>query len=134
MEASSFPDIETVAPFKNEGYALVGAAFEVHRTVGGGLLEEVYQECLEMELAARGIPFVAKEALSIFYKGQQLRKYYVPDLCVHGGVVAELKAVSEILPEHVAQLMNYMRLARKPAGYLLNFAPLDKLRWQRFIL
>lgn len=134
MDASSFPDIEIATPFKNEGYALVGAAFEVHRTIGGGLLEEVYQECLEMELAARGSPFVAKQALTIYYKGQQLRKCYIPDLCVYGGVVVELKAVGEFLPEHVAQLMNYMRLARKPVGYLLNFAPLDKLRWQRFIL
>lgn len=118
----------------NEGYALMGAAFEVHRVVGGGLLEEVYQECMELELKRRNIPYVARQALPVFYKGRELRKCYIPDLYVHEGIVVELKSASALIPEHEAQLINYMRLSQKHVGYLINFAPLDKIEWRRFIL
>ncbi|HSJ02090.1 MAG: GxxExxY protein [Verrucomicrobium sp.] len=136
MDANSFPDLNTDhdKPFSQEGYTLVGAAFEVHRTVGGGLLEDVYQECLECELRLRAIPFVARQELAVYYKGKELRKRYIPDLYVSDGIVVELKAVACIAPEHEAQLLNYMRIARKPVGYLLNFAPLEGAQWKRMVL
>ncbi|WP_050029110.1 GxxExxY protein [Verrucomicrobium sp. BvORR034] len=136
MNANSFPDLHPNPdkPFSQEGYALVGAAIEVHRTIGGGLLEEVYQECLELELSRRGIPFARRPELAVFYKGSELRKRYIPDLYVHDGIVVELKATSEIIPEHEAQLINYMRIARKSVGYLLNFAPVEGVEWKRMVI
>lgn len=126
------PDREK--PFSEEGYALMGAAFEVHSQLGGGLLEEIYQESLQLELGMRGIPFVRKQELAVFYKGIELKKRYIPDLMVFGEIVVELKAVSSLIPEHEAQLINYMRITRKAVGYLINFAPTKKLEWKRFVL
>ncbi|MEX2168386.1 MAG: GxxExxY protein [Pirellulales bacterium] len=125
---------DTEKPFAEEGYALMGAVFEVHKELGGGLLEEIYQECLEIELAERGIPFVAKFPLTTFYKGRRLIKRYVPDLIVHQNIVVELKSMSGLVSEHEAQLMNYMRLTRHPVGYLINFAPIAKVEWKRIII
>lgn len=128
-------ELETdVSPLVEEGFELMGAAFEVHRIVRGGLLEEVYQESLEEELYLRGIPFVSRQELAVFYKGKELRQRYIPDLFTHGEIVVELKSVKALIAEHVAQLLNYMRLARKPVGYLINFGPLGKLEWKRFVL
>ena len=120
--------------FKNEGYQFMAAVFEVYNDRGYGLAEEIYQECLEIELELRGIAFHAKAALKCFYKGRELKKRYVPDLLVFGSLVMELKAVVEFAPEHEAQLLNYMRIARQPVGYLVNFGHKETLEWKRFIL
>ena len=112
----------------------MGAAFEVYNDRGYGLAEEIYQECLEIELGLREIPFQTKAGLKCFYKGRELKKRYIPDLVVLGGLIAELKAVTELLPEHEAQLFNYMRIARLPVGYLINFGHKDTLEWKRLIL
>ena len=120
--------------YSKEGYALMAAAFEVHNEQGGGMAEEVYQESLELELGDQGIPFVPKQELVIYYKGRQLKKRYVPDLYVHDGIVVELKAVSALAPEHEAQLINYMRIAKKRVGYLINFGPIKGVEWKRFVI
>ena len=120
--------------YKDEGYRLMGAAFEVYNEKGGGMAEEIYQECLELELELKGISFKAKQELACFYKGRELKKRYVPDLFVFDCLVVELKAVSQLLPEHEAQLLNYMRITRQPVGYLINFGSKDLLEWLRFIL
>ena len=70
----------------------------------------------------------------VYYKGEQLRKRYIPDLVVFNGLIVELKAVSHLAPEHEAQLMNYLRITKQPVGYLLNFGPIDKLEWKRFVI
>lgn len=121
-------------PLKEEGYRLVGAAFEVYNQQGFGLGEEIYQESLEIELELRGIPFKSKVELTAFYKDRLLKKRYIPDLVVYGEIVAELKAVSQLLPEHDAQLINYLRLTRKLVGYLFNFGHKEKLEWKRMVL
>ena len=121
-------------PYSEEGYALMGAAFEVHNVQGGGLLEEIYQQSLEIELELRDIPFRRKEELKVYYKGRELDKRYIPDLFVHERIVVELKAVSALAPEHEAQLLNNMRITRSPIGYLINFGPIGKLEYKRFIL
>jgi GxxExxY protein len=120
--------------YKDEGYKLMGAAFEVYNEQGFGLAEEIYQESLEIELELRGISFRSKQELKCFYKGRELKKRYVPDLFVFGALVVELKAVSQLLPEHEAQLINYMRITKQPVGYLINFGHKDTLEWKRFIL
>jgi GxxExxY protein len=118
----------------NEGYALMGAAFEVYREMGGGLSEEIYQESLEWELGLQEIPFTSKAELAVFYKGHRLKKTYIPDLYVYSEIVAELKAVKALLPEHESQLLNYMRVTRKPVGYLINFRPRESVEWKRYAL
>ena len=120
--------------FKQEGYDLMAAAFEVYNVQGYGMAEEIYQQSLGVELGLRGIPFVSKSVLEVFYKGQKLAAKYIPDLCVFGGVIVELKAVKAILPEHEAQLFNYLRVSRMQVGYLLNFGAASKLEWKRFII
>jgi GxxExxY protein len=120
--------------YKDEGYRLMSAAFEVYNDRGYGLAEEIYQECLEMELQMQGIPFHSKQELKCYYKGKELKKRYIPDLFIFGCLVVELKSVSVLLPEHEAQLLNYLRISRQPVGYLLNFGYKGTLEWKRFIL
>ncbi|MCC6126925.1 MAG: GxxExxY protein [Pirellulales bacterium] len=120
--------------FKEEGYRLMGAAFEVYNELGYGMSEEIYQQSLEIELGMQGIPFLTKHELKVYYKNRELDTRYKPDLFVFGGIVVELKAVSELATEHEAQLFNYMRIARKEVGYLLNFGHKGTLQWKRFIL
>ena len=113
--------------YKDVGYKLMGVAFEVYNEQGYGLAEEIYQESLEIELELRGIPFRSKQELKCFYKGRELKKRYVPDLFVFEGLVVELKAVSQLLSEHEAQLINYMRITKQPVGCLINFGHKDTL-------
>jgi GxxExxY protein len=119
---------------KDEGYRFMSAAFEVYNDRGYGLAEEIYQECLEIELQLQGMAYVAKQELKCFYKGKELKKRYIPDLFVLRCLVVELKAVSDLLPEHEAQLLNYLRISRQPVGYLVNFGHKGTLEWKRFIL
>lgn len=120
--------------YSEEGYALMGAAFEVHNVQGGGLLEEIYQECMEIELGIREIPFKCKQELKVYYKDVELKKRYIPDLYAFERMVVELKSVSALCPEHEAQVLNYMRITRSPVGYLINFGPIGKLQYKRFVL
>ncbi len=120
--------------YKDEGYKLMGVAFEVYNEQGYGMAEEIYQESFEIELESRGISFRSKQELICFYKGGELKKRYVPDLFVFKCLVVELKSVSQLLPEHEAQLINYLRITKQPVGYLINFGHKDTLEWNRFIL
>jgi GxxExxY protein len=94
-------------PFSEEGYRLVGAGMEVYNQMGGGLTEPIYQECLELELELKGIPFDPFRELRTFYKGRDLKKRYIPDLIVYEKIIAELKAVKSLEPEHESQRLNY---------------------------
>ncbi len=120
--------------YRDEGYKLMGAAFEVYNQLGYGMAEEVYQQSLEIELSFRGIPFRSKDELRTFYKGRELAARYKPDLMAFDGIVVELKAVAELISDHEAQLFNYMRIARQTVGYLVNFGRKGELEWKRFIL
>lgn len=121
---------------KDEGYQFMGAAFEVYNQLGYGMAEEIYQQSLEIELRIREMPYCCKEDLQVFYKGHRLETCYRPDLRVFDGVgiVVELKAVKELDSDHEAQLFNYMRIARRPVGYLVNFGHKHDLQWKRFVL
>ena len=119
--------------YKDEGYKLMDAAFEVYNDLGYGMAEEIYQESLEIELGLRGIPFLAKKELTCTYKGHVLTKWYIPDLFVFDGLIVELKAVTQLTNEHEAQLINYLRITRQPVGYLMNFGHKDTLEWKRLI-
>lgn len=119
---------------RDEGFRLMGAAFEVYNYLGYGMAEEVYQQCLEIELRSRNIEFVTKPELQITYKSNVLQTKYRPDLIVFKAIVVELKAVSELLSEHEAQLFNYMRIVHQPVGYLINYGRKSQLEWKRFTL
>jgi GxxExxY protein len=100
---------------------IIGAAIEVHRTLGPGLLESTYRRCLRFELAATNLSFVAERAVPILYKGLELDAHYRIDLLVEELVVVEIKSIEGLLPVHDAQALTYMRLTRSPAGLLINF-------------
>ena len=119
---------------KQEGYDLMGAAFEVYNVLGFGMAEEIYQQSLEIELGLRKIPFQSKADLEVTYKEQVLTTVYRPDLLVFGEIVVELKAVTALASEHEAQLFNYMRISKKKVGYLINFGASKELEWKRFAL
>ena len=103
------------------GTKIIGAAIEVHRELGPGLLESVYEECLVEELDIRGLKAEQQVQLPIFYKGRKLKKYYVVDVMVEDEIIVELKCVKELHPIHEVQLVTYIKLANKNLGYLMNF-------------
>jgi len=101
--------------------AVIGAAIEVHRHLGPGLLESAYEECLCQELTLRKIPFERQRGLPVEYKGLRLDCGYRLDLLVAETVVVEVKAVESLLPIHEAQLLTYLRLGGWRVGLLINF-------------
>ena len=102
-------------------HEVIGCAIEVHRILGPGLLESVYQECLPFELEARGLRFTSGAPVTIDYKGMAIRSAFKADFIVEGSVVVELKAVEALHPIHQAQLITYLKQTGCPAGLLLNF-------------
>ncbi len=114
---------------------IIGAAIEVHKILGPGLLESAYQECLERELAIRNISFEREKPIPIGYKGLRLDCGYRADFLVADLVVVELKAVEKMLPIHQAQVLTYLKLLNKKLGILLNFnVPLMKEGIKRIAL
>jgi GxxExxY protein len=99
----------------------IGAAIEVHRHLGPGLLESSYQSCLGRELELRGIPHQSQVELPLRYKGIQLANVYVIDLFIEDSLIVEIKSVEKLLPVHSSQMMTYMRLRRVSSGLLINF-------------
>jgi GxxExxY protein len=119
---------------KDEVYAIIGAAIEVHKTLGCGFLEPVYQEALEIELRTRGIPFQAQKLLNINYKGRELQKEYVADLVCYEKIIVELKALNQITGKEEAQILNYLKITGMKVGLLINFGTTRRLDWKRFVL
>ena len=106
---------------------IIGAAIEVHRSLGAGLLESTYEECLCHELSLNEIPFKRQAPMAVVYKGIQLDCGYRTDIIVDEKVILELKSVAEIQPIHKAQLLTYLKLSGLKLGMLLNFnVPLMK--------
>jgi len=101
--------------------AIIGAAIEVHRVLGPGLLESAYEECLCHELSLRGLRFRRQVPLPVVYKGIRLDCGYHMDILVEDSVVLELKAVDQLLPVHQAQLLTYLKLSGHKIGLLMNF-------------
>lgn len=102
-------------------HSVIGAAIEVHREVGPGLLESVHQACIEEELHIREIPVLPQHRLPIIYKGKQTSEEFVLDLYFPEWLVVELKAVAKLLPVHEAQLLTYLKLSKTRVGLLFNF-------------
>lgn len=119
---------------KEEVFAIIGAAIEVHKKLGSGFLEPVYQEALEIELAWREVPFQSQYPLTIQYKGRPLRKEYVADLVCFDQVIVELKALQQLSCREEAQLLNYLKATGLRVGLLINFGSHGKLEWKRMVL
>jgi GxxExxY protein len=100
---------------------VIGAAIEVHRIMGPGLLESIYERCLLRELELRGVPVLNQEEVVIDYKGTVFKETLKFDLLVDGCLLVELKAIHDVLPIHKAQLLSYMKLLNVPLGLLFNF-------------
>jgi len=126
------PDLELL--LKREVFAIVGAAIEVHRELGPGFLEAVYQEALERELTTRAIPFDSQRPLTIAYKGEPLLKQYIADLLCFDQVVVELKTVDRLSRVDAAQLLNYLKATKLRVGVLINFRAPGRLEWKRLVM
>jgi GxxExxY protein len=100
---------------------VIGAAIEVHRVLGPGLLESAYRQALQYEIRLRGLKVVAESLVSIGYKEVEIPDAFRIDLLVENAVIVEIKAVEKILPVHRAQLLTYLRCANKKIGLLMNF-------------
>ena len=113
-------------------YAIIGAAMEVHRQLGCGFLEAVYQEALDLELAARNVPFRPQLSLAVRYKGQELKCKYCADFICFNEVIVEIKALSKLTGIEVAQIINYLKATGLETGLLINFGA-SSLEYRRFI-
>jgi GxxExxY protein len=117
---------------KNECFQIIGCAMEVHRELGNGFLEAVYQEALSIEFNAKNIPNKAQANIDIFYKERLLDKKYISDFICFEEIIIELKVVEKLKSEHYAQLLNYLKATNCKLGILINFGT-TSLEYKRVI-
>lgn len=120
--------------YREEVFEIIGAPIEVHKELGNGFLEPVYQESFEIELALRKIPFDAQKRLHLFYKNFELKKEYVPDFVCYDKIIVEIKAIERLTNIEIAQLINYLKATKLKLGVLINFGSQGKLEWKRFVV
>ena len=125
--------IEDDLIYRDECYLIVGCCMEVHKRLGCGFKEAVYQEALEMEFIENALDFVREKRLRIQYKGQLLKKEFSPDFVCFDKIVLELKAASELTEIHQSQLFNYLKASNLRLGILVNFGT-PSIQFKRFIL
>ena len=113
-------------------YQIIGAAMEVHKELGSGFLEAVYQEALEKEFFNQGIPYNSQPVVKIYYKGQVLKKIYQPDFTCFDEVIVEIKAMDKLSGLEQAQVINYLKATRLKVGLLINFGS-KSLEHKRFV-
>lgn len=119
--------------FKDEVYSIMGAAFETHKVLGSGFLEQVYQEAFEYELNKRGIPFVSQPNLQIQYKDFVLAKTYKADLVAYSKIIIEIKAIEKLSSIDDSQIINYLKATQMQLDLILNFGS-PRLEWRRRVL
>ena len=118
--------------YADETYKLIGLCMKVHRELGCGFLEPVYQEAFEMLLKMEGIPYQREKLLPIYFLGQKLTKEYYADFVCYDKIILEFKAVSALTTAHEAQLMNYLKASKMKLGLLCNFAE-PSFVYRRFV-
>ena len=119
--------------YKTKIFEIIGAAIEVHKELGHGFLEAVYQEAIQIEMARRNVPFDPQRSLRIRHKDQILKKEYVADFICYGRIIAELKALDKLTGREEAQILNYLKATGFRVGLLINFGSVGKLEWKRFV-
>ena len=119
--------------YKQECYAIIAACFDVHKELGVGFLEPVYQEALAREFALKCIPFEQEVSLNIKYKNFTINKKYIADFICYNKVIVELKALSNLGGEHEAQVINYLKATGFELGILINFGT-KRLSYKRLVL
>ncbi len=119
--------------FKEEVFAIVGAAIEVHKELGSGFLEPVYHEAMMLELPRHKVPFQSEVELSISYKQEPLQQKYRADFICFEQIVVELKALQHLSGKEESQLLNYLKATGLKVGVLINFGSHGKLEWKRLV-
>jgi GxxExxY protein len=125
--------METQFLYKQETYAIIGAAMEVYKHLGYGFLEAVYKEALEYAFQVRNIDYVREKEFTINYKGIELKKKYYSDYLVGNKIILEVKSASDIVDAHVSQTLNYIKAGQVKLGLLINFGS-ESLEWKRLII
>ena len=120
--------------FKNEVYAIIGAAMEVYNQLGPGFGEAIYQEALEIESESRKIPNNPQQEIYIDYKGTKLKQFFKPDFIYYDKIIAEIKAIDRLTSREESQLLNYLKATGLPVGLLINFGSEKDLEWKRMVL
>ena len=118
--------------YEEETYKIIGACLNVHKKLGNGFLESVYQEAVEKELTKQKLPYERQKRLQIQYEGEYLDKYFVADFLCFEKIILEIKAASTIIKDHTAQLLNYLKATGYSVGLLINFGE-TSLTWKRMI-
>ena len=116
--------------YEEETGKILKACMEVHKELGNGFLEPVYQEALEEEFKIQKIPYEREKLLTVMYKGKKLSKEYFADFVCYGNIIVELKAVTSLVKGHKAQVINYMKATNSEIGILVNFGE-NSLKWER---
>lgn len=120
--------------FKEESYQIIGACMSAYKDKGHGFVEPVYQECLEIEMRHCHIPFDSQVEIQLNYRGEILKRRYIPDVFCFGKIIVEIKAVKLLTDEHRAQLLNYLKATGLKLGLLVNFGHHPGLQWERIVL
>jgi GxxExxY protein len=119
--------------YKNESYSVIGACFAVYKDKGCGFNEAVYHECLEIEFEFQKNPFLSKPPQSLQYRGRTLVQTFSPDLICYDKIILEIKAVSELMNEHRAQVLNYLSATGCKLGLLVNFGHYPRMEYERLL-
>lgn len=120
--------------YKEEGFKIQGAIFNVYKNIGCGFLESVYQEALEMELEYQHIPFESQKEIKITYRDKELQHYFIADFVCYDKIIIEIKAVKALDDIHRAQLLNYLKATKIKLGILANFGAHPKVKIERIVL
>ena len=118
--------------YKEESYKIIGACTKVHRALGSGFLEAVYDEALKKEFMKSQIPFKSQVKLKVFYEGEQLKKYYIADFICYDKIILEIKSINQVPVVFYAQIKNYLTATKKELGMLINFGQ-SSLTYKRII-
>ncbi len=119
--------------YEGEVYKIVGAAIEVHRELGPGFLETVYEEAMVLESTEKQIPHETQVRIAIYYKGRKLKKEFVADYIGYRKILVEFKCIPKLTNVEVAQILNYLKATGMKVGLLINFGSHGKLEWKRYI-
>ena len=118
--------------YEEETYKIIGACMKIHKALGSGFLESVYQEVLAKEFTKEGIPFEKEKKLNLYYEGEKLDKYFKADFLCYDKIIVELKSIAFLNKNLEGQVINYLSATNKEVGLLINFGE-KSLKWKRFI-